>query len=77
MSKKSLDSSRVLLFGLLANCLFPTNNKEECPLWDQRYNLSIEQKYKYAMALSDEKVRNILAQHELCYEKRLPELSQW
>jgi hypothetical protein len=77
MLKKSLDSSRTLLFGLLVNCPFPTNNKEECPLWDQRYNLSIEQKYKYAMEISDKKVRRILDQHEFCYEKRFPELSQW
>jgi len=75
--KKSLDSSRALLFGLLVNCLFPTDKKEDCPIWELRNNLSIEQKYKYVMALNEDKVRNILDQHELCYEKRLSDLSYW
>ena len=77
MVKKSSDRSRALLFGLLVNCLFPTSTREDCPLWELRDGLSIEQKHKYAMKLSDEEVRNILARHEECYEKRLSDLNQW
>jgi len=43
--EKSLDSSRALLFGLLANCLFPTSTKEDCPVWELRHSLSIEKKF--------------------------------
>ena len=75
--EKSLDNSRALLFGLLANCLFPTSTKEDCPLWELRHSLSIEKKYQYTMGLSDEEVKSILAKHECCYEKRLSNLNQW
>ena len=75
--RKSLDRSRALLFGLLVNCLFPTKKKEECPLWELRNSLSLEQKYNYAMALSDEKVKSILDHHECCYEKRLSDPNHW
>jgi hypothetical protein len=51
--KKSLDSSRGLLFGLLANCIFSTGVRESCPLSELRSNLSIEEKHKYVMVLSD------------------------
>ena len=75
--EKSLDSSRALLFGLLANCLFPTSTKEDCPLWKLRDSLSIEKKHEYALRLSDKKIKNILVQHECCYEKRLSDLNHW
>ena len=51
--KKSLDSSRGLLFGLLANCIFSTGARDSCPLSELRSNLSIEEKHKYLMGLSD------------------------
>ena len=75
--EKSSDRSRALLFGLLANCLFPTSKKEDCPLWELRHSLSIEKKHEYTMGLSDEEVKSILAQHESCYENRLANPPQW
>ena len=72
--KKSLDSSRGLLFGLLANCIFSEGAKEDCPLWELRNNLTIEEKHEYVMGLSDAEVKSILTQHEECYEKRLSEI---
>jgi hypothetical protein len=75
--EKSLDKPRALLFGLLANCLFPTSKKEDCPLWELRNSLSIEKKYEYAMGLSTEEIKIILVKHEECYEKRLSDLNQW
>ena len=74
--KKSLDSSRGLLFGLLANCIFSTGAKESCPLFELRNSLSIEEKHEYVMGLSDEEVKSNLLQHEECYEKRLSEIKQ-
>ena len=74
--KKSLDSSRGLLFGLLVNCIFSKNADASCPLRDLRNNLSIDEKYAYVMELTDEVVRNILTQHEECYEKRLSNFEQ-
>jgi hypothetical protein len=62
--KKSLDSSRGLLFGLLANCIFSTGAGESCPLSELRSNLSIEEKHRYVMGLSNEEVKSILMQHE-------------
>jgi hypothetical protein len=75
--EKSLDSSRGLLFGLLANCIFSTAVEESCPLSELRINLSIEEKHKYVMGLRDEEVKSILVQHEECYEKRLSDPNQW
>lgn len=75
--KKSSDSSRGLLFGLLTNCIFSSGARKDCPLWDLRNNLTIEQKHKYVMGLSDEEVKTILKQHEECYEKRLSEIKEW
>jgi len=75
--EKSYDRPRALLFGLLVNCLFPTRTNESCPLWGLRKSLSIEEKHKYTMGLSNEEVNSILAQHEECYEKRLSNLNQW
>jgi len=69
--KKSLDSSRGLLFGLLVNCIFSEGAKETCPLSKLRLNLSTEDKYTYVMGLDDEEVKSILLQHDECYEKRL------
>jgi hypothetical protein len=74
--KKSLDSSRGLSFGLLVNCIFSEGAKESCPLSELRSSLSIEEKHEYVMGLSDEEVKNILLQHEECYEKRLLEIKQ-
>lgn len=70
--KKSFDSSRALLFGLLVNCIFPTSSEERCPLWDLRNNLTFEMKYDLVMSLSREEINSILMQHEKCYEKRFP-----
>jgi hypothetical protein len=75
--EKSYDRPRALLFGLLVNCLFPTKTNESCPLWRLRNSLSIEEKHKYTMGLSNEEVKSILVQHEECYEKRLSNLNQW
>ena len=69
--EKSRDTSRALLFGLLANCIFSTGINEQCPLFDLRINLSHEEKYEFVMGLSDEEIKNILVQHEECYEKKL------
>jgi len=75
--KKSSDRSRALLFELLVDCRFPTSTKEDCPIWEQRNSLSIEKKHAFALGLSDKKIKNILAQHECCYEKRLSDLNHW
>jgi len=74
--KKSLDSSRGLLFGLLVNCIFSEGAKESCPLSELRSSLSTEEKYEYVMGLSDEEVKSILVQHEECYEERLSEIKK-
>ncbi|MFC1844208.1 hypothetical protein ACFLZ5_05405 [Thermodesulfobacteriota bacterium] len=74
--EKSKDTSRALLFGLLANCIFSTGINESCPLSELRINLSIEEKYEFVMGLSDEEIKNILVQHDKCYEKRLSSLQQ-
>ena len=74
--KKSLDSSRGLLFGLLVNCIFSEGAKESCPLYELRSSLSTEEKHEYVMGLSDEKVKSILVQHEECYEERLSEIKK-
>ena len=63
------DNDRDLLFGLLLNCISSKEAHESCPLRDLRNNLSIEEKYQYALGLNDAEVKNILAQHEECYEK--------
>ena len=74
--EKSSDSSRGLLFGLLANCIFSTGASEDCPLWDLRNSLTIEQKHEFVMGLTDQEVSSILTQHEECYETRLSQISQ-
>ena len=74
--KKSLDSSRGLLFGLLVNCIFSEGAKESCPLSELRISLSTEEKHEYVMGLSDEEVKSILVQHEECYEERLSEIKK-
>ena len=76
IAEKTSASPRVLLFGILANCLFPTRTDEDCPLWELRNSLSIEKKHEYAKELSDKEVKNILVQHERCFEKRLSDLNQ-
>ena len=70
----SLDKSKTLLFGLLVNCIFSENEEKDCPLWELRNNLSIENKHIYVMELSKEEVNSILVQHEECYQKSLPDL---
>ena len=50
--KKSLDSSRGLLFGLLVGCIFSEGAKESCPLSELRSSLSTEKKHEYVMGLS-------------------------
>jgi len=69
-AENSLDTSRSLLFGLLVNCVFSAGALEDCPLWEIRNNLSIEEKHKFVMGLSIEKVKSILSQHEECYGQR-------
>ena len=76
IAEKTSASPRGLLFGLLVNCLFPTRKNEDCPLWELRKNLSIENKYTYVMGLDKKEVESILAKHEACYEKRFPRFWQ-
>jgi hypothetical protein len=79
MLKKSMDSSRTLLFGLLVNCLFTTNSESclNCALKEARGSLTLDKKNKYVKELSDAEVESLLTQHELCYQKRLIDLSNW
>jgi hypothetical protein len=70
--EKSKDTSRGLLFGLLANCIFYTGAIESCPLSELRINLTTEEKHAYVMGLSEKAIKNILVQHDECYKKRLP-----
>ena len=74
-----MDTSRTLLFGLLVNCLFTTNAEScsDCPLKELRCSLNIDEKDEYVKELSDAEVESILTQHELCYQKRLLDLSNW
>ena len=68
---KSFDRSRSLLFGLLQSCLLEGNALESCPLAQLRNTLSFDEKYHYAMELSEEEVDNILEQHEECFKNRI------
>ena len=68
--EKSSERARGLLFGLLVNCVFSTGEIEDCPLWEMRNNLTLEEKHKYVMGLSIEEIKRILFLHEECYEKR-------
>jgi len=61
---------------LLANCLFPTNKSQDCPIWEQRNNLSIKKKHKFVVELNEKEVANNLAQHEACYAKRFTDFWQ-
>ena len=63
------------MFGLLANCIFSTGAGGSCPLSELRSNLSIEEKHKYMMGLSNEDVKSILVQHEECYKKKVVALN--
>lgn len=71
MLKKSSDRSRALLFGLLQSCLLEGNALESCPLAQLRNSLSLEEKYHYAMDLSEEALNKILEQHEECFKSRI------
>ena len=73
--EKPSNPSRTLVLGLLVSCF--TTCLEDCPLRKLHNDLSIEEKYYYALGLSDEEVNNILAQKEFCYEKRLSDLNHW
>ena len=75
--ENSRDKSRALLIKLLVDCHFITCTRKNCPLWEQRNCLSVEKNYKYAMRLSSEQIKNILAKYNCCYEKRLSDLSLW
>ena len=68
---KSFDRSRSLLFGLLQSCLLEGNALESCPLAQLRNTLSFDEKYRYAMELSEEEVDKILEQHEECFKNRI------
>ena len=72
--EKSSDKSRGLLFGLLTNCIFSSGERKDCQLRDLRNNLTVEQKHKYVMGLTDKEVNTALMQHEECFKKRLSEL---
>jgi len=74
--EKSKDTSRALLFGLLANCIFSTGANESCPLSEIRINLTIEEKYEFVMGLNDEEIKSILVQHDECCERRFSSLQQ-
>ena len=69
--KKSSKHSRGLLFGLLTNCIFSNNETENCPLFELRDFLSIEEKYDFVMGLNKEEVTTLLMHHEYCFEYRL------
>jgi hypothetical protein len=71
--EKSTAQSRGILFGLLTNCIFSSNENYSCPLFDLRNSLSIEQKYDFVMGLSKEDVAFMLTQHEGCFERKLSE----
>jgi hypothetical protein len=75
--EKSRDTSRALLFGLLANCIFSTGTNEDCPLSELRINLTTEEKYELVMGLSDEEIKSILVLHNECSEKKLASLQQF
>jgi hypothetical protein len=72
--EKSSDRGRGLLFGLLVNCIFSTGADKDCPLCELRENLTIEEKHKFVMELNHEEIKNILLQHEKCYEQRFSNL---
>jgi len=67
--EKSPDKSRAKLFEHLVNCRFLSCTKKDCPIWRQRYNLSIKKKQAYLMELSVEEINCILAQYDCCYDK--------
>ena len=75
--EKSKDTSRALLFGLLASCIFSKEINENCPLSELRINLSVEEKHEFVMDLSDEEIKSILVQHDECYEKRLSSIKHY
>jgi len=72
--EKTADASRGFLFGLLVDCIFSGGGNEKCPLLDLRNNLSIEEKHKFVLELSDDEVKSILLQHRVCFEKELSNL---
>ena len=71
---KTADASRGFLFGLLVECIFSGGGNEKCPLQDLRSNLSIEEKHKFVLELSDDEVKSILLQHQVCFEKEMSNL---
>jgi hypothetical protein len=75
--ENSPDKSRDTLFKYLANCNFLSCTKKDCPIWRQRYNLSIKKKYAYLMKLSTEEIDCILAQYDCNYDKRQLDLTHW
>ena len=68
--EKSFTESRALLFGFLQGCIFSEYAMEDCPLSRLRRDLSINQKYDFALEASDEAVNAFLRQHEKCIAKR-------
>ena len=68
--EKSFTESRALLFGLLQGCILSEYAMEDCPLNGLRSNLSINEKYDYALEVSDEAVNDLLRRHEECIAKR-------
>jgi len=76
MQNKSSVKYRALVLGLLANCNFFKGASANCPLSEIRNNASDEEKYQYAMGLSDEEIMKILAYHNECYERRMSDVKQ-
>ena len=68
---KTYDPSRALLFGLMQSCLLEWNTLGSCPLAQLPKTLSLDEKYHYAMELSEEEVHKILEHHEECSRKRI------
>ena len=71
------DKSRAKLFEHLVNCNFLSCTKKDCPIWRQRYNLSVKKKYAYLMKLSIEEIDCILAQYDCHYDLRQFDLTFW
>jgi hypothetical protein len=74
--ENSPDKSRAKLFEHLANCHLLSCTKEDCPIWKQRYNLSIKKQYDYILKLSAKEINYILEQYDCRYDKSQFDLNQ-
>ena len=71
------DKSKAKLFEHLVNFNFLSCTKKDCPIWRQRYNLSLKKKYAYLTKLSTKEIECILAQYDCHYDKRKFDLTNW